>query len=241
MFPLVGISVGMSLAADSTENLSLKPLYANAVGAAGGAAVLIHLEQDEKVLRYVYERLDAIILSGGGDISPIYYRADPTGYCMEVDPLRDQVELLLARWAIEDNKPLLGICRGLQVLNVALGGTLYQDVQVEYGDELQHDQKMVGEGAHRAHEVAIEKSSLLYQAAGVQNGSLPVNSSHHQAIKELATGLKATSHASDGIIEAVEIPGKRFLLGVQWHPEGMYEQYPAQLSIFKALVSAAAG
>ena len=143
-----------------------------------------------------------------------------------VDEARDATELILAGWAAGADLPLLAICRGMQVLNVALEGTLYQDIPSQRADSLEHHRfRSRGYSLDdRAHEVSVEPTSLL--AAGLGSHQVMTNSRHHQAIKALAPALMVVAHTSDGLIEGVEMPGARFVLGVQWHPENLTDQRP---------------
>ncbi|MDQ7820677.1 MAG: gamma-glutamyl-gamma-aminobutyrate hydrolase family protein [Armatimonadota bacterium] len=209
--------------------------YAEAVAAAGGEVVWL----DPPALRRAgtpaaaLARVDGLLFSGGDDIDPQYYgeEVDPLAG-VEVDPERDAVELPLARAAWEAGVPVLGICRGIQTLNVALGGTLHQDlaragldVRLHRGD------------ADVAHPVEVAAPSRL--AALVGAGSRMVNSAHHQALKAVAGALVVTARAPDGVVEAVEAPDRPFVVAVQWHPERMLDADPRMAALFEALVDAA--
>ncbi len=190
------------------------------------------------------EELDAchgVLLTGGGDVAPQCYgdtwQHDQT---YGIDPDRDRVEIALVRWAVEQDKPLFAICRGIQVLNVALGGTLFQHVPDAFPSDnpVQHR----GDMAHRdrpVHAVAIEPASRLAAIMGATCAE--VNSFHHQAIRDLAAGLRVVARAPDGVIEAVEMPTRRYALGVQWHPEDMAFSAPDMMRLFESFVQASAG
>ncbi|HEX5689903.1 MAG TPA: gamma-glutamyl-gamma-aminobutyrate hydrolase family protein, partial [Roseiflexaceae bacterium] len=174
----------------------------------------------EEVMRALYERLDGLLLSGGGDIDPVHYGEAPIAELGVTDPLRDTVELWLARWAAEDGKPILGICRGLQMLNVALGGTLYQDIPAQLDSELVHDSSYTRQDwTYMAHDLRLEPDSKLAQLFGTTNFS--TNSLHHQSLNRLAPELRAVGWAPDGVVEAVEGRNGHFMLGVQCHPEAL--------------------
>jgi putative glutamine amidotransferase len=194
--------------------------YARAISDLGALPWLIPLlEEDPVTLREIYERVDGLFLAGGVDIHPEAYCHEYRRLCGRTDRPRDEVELLLTRWAIEDAKPVFGACRGIQLINVAAGGTLYQDVSAQRPGSLRHDYfpRFGYARDYLAHEVSIRPESRLEAILGP--GSLKVNSMHHQAVLDLAPGLVATAHADDGLIEAIEGAGDHFLVGVQWHPE----------------------
>lgn len=239
--PLIGISVSaLSSPALEALYLAVRPTYSHAVEIAGGAPVLIPLQVGQAGLRRIYERLDAIVLSGGGDIDPARYGAPTTSpHTSQVDPQRDEVEIQLARWAVEDDKPLLAICRGMQVLNVALGGTLIQHIPDEVAGALPHQTRSDEAFGHLAHEVTVTPDSKLYAALNLNGSHLSVNSLHHQAVAKIGRGLRIVARAGDGIVEGVEVPDRRFIIGVQWHPEALVNRHPPMRHLFEALVAAA--
>lgn len=214
------------------------PSYPEAVEAAGGAPVLIPLGLDEPALDALLDRLDGVILTGGGDIAPEVYGSDGDSRVYDVDPDRDRIELYLAQQAIARRRPLLAICRGHQVLNVALGGTLYVDVAQDMPGAMKHNYFGTLERSHRAHTVAVEADSCL--AACLNQLEVRVNSLHHQGIDRLAGGLLPVAYAPDGLIEGVEAAQHPFAIGVQWHPENLISDDPAMLSLFRGLIDAAA-
>lgn len=219
--------------------VTLRSTYPHAVAVAGGVPVVVPPIRDSS-LRSIYERLDGLILSGGGDIDPIHYgAASISPFTDEIDRERDEVEIQLARWAIEDNKPLLAICRGQQVLNVALGGTLIQDIREEVPRALRHESPTELWFDRLMHPITLVADSPLIQAMRGLSDRIEVNSLHHQAIKDLAPGLTITACADDGIIEGVAFPNRRFALGVQWHPEALVDQHPPMKALFESLVEAA--
>jgi len=214
--------------------------YFHATTAVGGVPWMIPLlDDDVDTLREIYTRLDGVLIPGGVDIDPLNFGEARRPQCGVVDPARDSVELQLARWAAVDKKPLLGLCRGLQVINVALGGTLYQDIGTDKPGALKHD-CFPTEGYsrdHRAHEVALAPQSRL--RAAFDAATVSVNSMHHQGIKDLAPRLLASGVAPDGLIEAVESTNGHFLVGVQWHPE-VYEAIDAPTRrLFASFIEAA--
>ncbi len=241
--PLIGISVGaLHMSPSSALYLAVRPTYSHAVEMAGGAPILIPLQVGQASLRRIYEQLDGLIFSGGGDVDPTRYGAPTLSpHTTEIDPARDEVEIQLARWAVEDNKPLLAICRGVQVLNVALGGTLIQHIPDEVPHALPHEAHSDEAFQRLAHEVTVTPGSKLHIALGLNGDRLSVNSLHHQALAKIGRGLRVVARAGDGIVEGVEIPDRRFIVGVQWHPEALVDTVPPMRHLFESLVSAARG
>lgn len=237
--PIIGLTTYRKVAAQATPLpvMALMPSYVEAVAAAGGVPILIPLGLDEDSLRILISHLDGLVLTGGGDIAGEHYRSEHTEFIFDVDTDRDRVELFLAREAVAQGKPLLAICRGHQMLNVALGGTLYEDVLEWMPGAIKHDFFGVFPRNHQAHPVAIEPDSKLAKTLGIREAH--VNSLHHQGIRDLAPGLMAAAHAPDGLIESVEAVGHPFALGVQWHPENLIHDDPVMLSLFRGLVEAA--
>ena len=180
---------------------------------------------------------DGVLLSGGGDIDPALFGEEPHAATAEIEPERDRVELTLARWVVERDIPFLAICRGIQVLNVALGGSLLQDIPSQVPDALPHSfDRQTTPRDYLAHPVKINPESQL--ARVMQLEVAQTNSWHHQAIMRVADGLQVTALAPDGVIEAVEVPGRRYAIGVQWHPEWMFEKWAEHRRLFEGLVSA---
>lgn len=236
--PLIGISVGsIRHPTSGAPFLAMRPTYSHAVSLAGGAPVLIPFGIDPAHLRTLYERLDGLILSGGGDVEPRRYGKQKSLYTDNVNEARDEAETLLARWSTEDDKPLLAICRGHQVLNVALGGTLIQDIREERPGALRHDPPSDDWFPVLVHEVSVTPGSRLHTILGVDR--LGVNSMHHQAIDQVAPGLEITACSDDGMIEGVERPQRRLIVGVQWHPEALVDRHELMRRLFEALVLAA--
>jgi putative glutamine amidotransferase len=216
--------------------------YVRVLADAGALPWLIPLlEGEPSTLRAIYERLDGVFLTGGVDVEPGQYQEERHALCGETDPARDRVELNLVRWAVADGKPVLGICRGAQVINVALGGSLYQDIACMVPEAARHDYFTIpGDPVARSslvHDVRVKASSRLAEILGSE--SVRVNSMHHQGIKRLAPGLTASAIASDGLIEGVEGLGTAFLVGVQWHPEELVETQAEMRRLFSAFVEAA--
>ncbi len=197
------------------------------------------LDDDLETLREIYERLDGVLIPGGVDMDPAQYGEAPHPALGNLDPARDRVELQLARWAIADGKPVLGLCRGLQVINVACGGSLWQDLAAQRPESHKHDFFPPAGYAreHLAHEVRVVAGSRLRALVGVDR--LPVNSMHHQAVRRLGAGLVASATADDGVVEALEGAGTPFLVGVQWHPEVFEMTDPHTRHLFGSFMAAA--
>ena len=222
---------------DADRNrLSLPQDYVNAVTDAGGVPLVIPHLQEEAQIAAALERCDALLLTGGDDVDPASYGEEKLPCCGELTPQRDRLELLLIRRAVETGKPILGVCRGMQILNAALGGTLYQDIALQYGDALKHPRSDIPAGD--IHSMRYVEGSLLRRIVGMAESM--VNSRHHQAVKALAPGMTACAFAPDGLTEAMEAADGRPILAVQWHPESLQRRLPEQRRIFEWLVREAA-
>jgi putative glutamine amidotransferase len=219
--------------AQSSSRTGQNRSYIRALVRAGAAPLLIPNVTDKSLLRAVYERLDGLLLTGGVDVHPARYGEPIHEKCGDITPDRDEAELALIRWAMDDGLPLLAICRGIQVLNVALGGSLYQDIRAQVPGAERHDWGSDYPRDHLPHLATVAAETRL--ARLVQTSALPVNSMHHQALKEIAPGLAVTAQAPDGIVEAVEADGHPFAVAVQWHPEELAEQDPRAQRLFDAL------
>jgi putative glutamine amidotransferase len=210
--------------------------YEEAVRRAGGDVRILNYETDRPA--DVVNEVDGILLPGGDDVLPSLYGAEPHPTFDAAEPGRDAYELELARRAGDADVPLFAICRGIQVLNVARGGTLVQDIPSELPDTIPHE---VRDTAFTiAHDVWVSEGTLLHTLLRerIDGDSCPVNSRHHQAVQNVGSGLVVSATAPDGVIEAVEDPSKRFCLGVQWHPENFYRTGEFR-ALFEAFVTAA--
>jgi putative glutamine amidotransferase len=215
MKPVIGITTDI----DGDRKHQLNTNYVTAIIQAGGLPLIlpIGIETDAK---QVANMLDGILLTGGGDIDPTLFDEEPHAKLGEVTPSRDSLEIEVAKEMLQVDKPILGICRGLQILNVALGGAIIQDIHSQSANTvLQHSQK--APRSHPSHFVQIEKDTILESITETQ--TIKVNSFHHQAVKVVPEPLRISGTASDGIIEAVESTAHDFVLGVQWHPEALAE------------------
>lgn len=240
--PIIGLTTYRKVAAQATPIplYALMPSYVDAVLAAGGVPVLIPLGLDESALQVLLDGLDGLLLTGGGDIGTEVYGGERADLIHDVDPDRDRVELYLARAAYEQHKPTLAICRGHQMLNVALGGTLYEDVASLMPNADKHDYFGEFPRTHRPHSVTIQPGSKLAEAL-TSATEMTVNSLHHQGIRDLAPVLVPVAHAPDGLVEAVEAPSRPFMIGVQWHPENLAGDDPTMLALFQSFIAAATG
>ena len=238
MRPVIGITCGDSMD-PGTEVLSLPASYTRSVYRAGGLPVLIAPPRDaadpEEALQAL-ERLDGLLIPGGVDVSSGQYGENPHPALGRINPDLDALEMPLIQAALRRDLPLLAICRGIQALNVAAGGTLVQDLPAQAPGCIQHRQ--LAARWHASHSVAVTSSSRLARILGGERAE--VNSFHHQAVSQVAPGFVVTAAAPDGVVEAIESPDHPFALGVQWHPEGMWERHPVMLELFTALVRAAA-
>jgi putative glutamine amidotransferase len=231
----VGVTLRPFTGTDFPPKLALNRRYFDSLEAAGAVAMGIPIVSDVERLRSLYERMDALLLPGGADVEPRRYGAEPRADChLGLMPELDEVELRLTEWALADGLPVLGICRGIQVLNVACGGTLWQDVRVEGVTGESHDEQPRDA---LVHDLEIEPGSLLARAIGAT--SVRVNSLHHQAIREPGARLRAVARSSDGLVEGVELPAAKFVVGIQCHPEELSRTEVWAARLFSAFVEAA--
>lgn len=221
-----------------SSRLSISGNYMEGLYACGAFPVLLPITGDEDMWRQAAQELDGFLFSGGGDIDPKHFGEETLQCCGEISPARDQMELALFKHVLPSQKPVLGICRGVQLLNVALGGTLYQDINAQNGQSIpmQHRQNMPEHLS--SHDVFIEEGSLLQRI--VKATRLPVNSLHHQAVKDCAPDLWAVAKAGTGLIEALEKKDHPFFLGVQWHPEMMWPTSAQAKAILQSFIDACA-
>jgi putative glutamine amidotransferase len=239
--PLIGIT-GRK---DTSARLSHVPMcavgetYIRAVQHVGGTPVVIPPTAMQADWAALIARLDGLLLSGGGDIDPVLYGEESEPWMGQVDAERDFSELGLTREWLAMERPLLAICRGHQILNVALGGTLYQDIAAHIPNALDHAYVAAQPMETIAHSVTLDPGSCLATILG--GTTFDVNSSHHQALKAIGDRLTVVGHAPDGVIEAVEMLLHPFCISVQWHPEAMVKASPTMWPLFEAFVRAASG
>lgn len=231
--------IGMPLWTDKSntyggiQTYGLNQSYIQAIIDAGGIPITIPLNLDKNQLWILFNQLDGLFLSGGSDISPELYGGKTTIAQVQYDYERDQTELTLTKWALEFNLPVFGVCRGMQMINVAAGGTLYHDLASDRPDVGKHDFFSVNADRKRIrHSIFIESNSILGNSLGDIAG---VNSMHHQSVEKLGTGLRVTAISEDGLIEGIESEAHSLLLGCQWHPEELTTN-PNQEKLFTYFV-----
>ena len=231
MRPVIGITPLMDTKLDSYWML---PDYMQAVQQAGGLPLMLPFQYDDESIDQMVELCDGLIFTGGEDIDPSRYHEERLPVCGESIPIRDELEIRLLRAALAAKKPVLCICRGLQLFNVVMGGTLWQDLPSQRPSEIKHSQgKPYGAATHS---VELVPGSPLHALLG--QSTIGVNTRHHQAIRELAPSLAVMATSPDGLIESICLPGSRFAWGVQWHPEHMAPDDANSVKIFAAFVEA---
>jgi len=236
MRPLIGIPCQ----ADYREG-SGRPIYCNnrtyvhAIENAGGVPVLIPMLNDVSLLESLLVRLDGFLFSGGVDIDSGQYHEDAHPHLGEVDHRLDDLELFLVRWALRENMPVLGICRGMQLLNVALGGSLYQDLESQNPEAIVHCRRELPRNT-LIHSIHITEGSQMEKVLGTNE--MWINSLHHQSVKDLGQGVSISGRAEDGVAELLEVAGYSFVIGIQGHPEELYTSEPICAKLFSAFVAA---
>lgn len=201
---------------------------------AGGIPIVLPHLVEEEVIAELSSRIDGLLISGGADVDPLLYGEEPLPQLGSVMPDRDRTEIAFIRQALAMDMPVFGICRGAQIVNVAAGGSLYQDVYSQHKGALLHSQRAPRD--HLSHYVTAEADSMLHSM--IKSDRFLVNSFHHQAVKRLAPGFRCTAVASDGIVEAYESESHRFVLGVQWHPENLTRKDAIAQRLFRSFVDA---
>ena len=228
--PMIGVVPLIDYAKNS---LWMLPGYMNGLKQAGAMPVMLPLADSISDVEMLADMCDGFLFTGGQDVDPALYGAEKTKLCGEVSPERDKTERLLLDTAMKRDMPVLGICRGIQFINVALGGTLWQDIPAQFSDKLIHCQKPPYDIP--VHDVTVAEDSPLYEL--LQKEHIAVNSYHHQGVRELSSKLKCMASAPDGLVEAVYAPDHKFLWAVQWHPEFSYETDENSRLIFREFVS----
>ena len=231
--PLVALIATRQTHPKRAPTYEIPQAYLDAILTAGGLPILLPTGLPLTALPELVNRFDGFVLSGGGDVDPALYGGRANANVHAINAERDAFELALIPLVLDADKPLLAICRGAQILNVALGGSLYEDIPSALPAALRHDWYPNIPRDYLAHTVEIEPGSRLAEILGTRK--LRTNSLHHQAIRQPAPGLEVVARAEDDVIEAVELPGKRFAIGVQWHPECLPEE-PAMQKLFKGFI-----
>ena len=208
--------------------------YIHSIEQSGGLPLLIPYVKNKALLKEAIALCDGVLFTGGGDADPTLYGEEILPECGKIEPMRDELDMDALRIALSQKKPILGICRGIQMINIALGGSLYQDIPSQYQTEIPHSQTT---GLHAySHSVQIVKDTPLYSL--LQENEIPANSFHHQAIKALGRGLVPMAYAPDGIIEAVYSTEHPFIRAYQWHPERLFDADEHHKKIFSEFVGA---
>lgn len=238
MRPLIGIPcANVERVGSSTPVFAGNPPYIRALEAAGAIPVLIPLYSDVTLVDDLRGRLDGLLLTGGGDVDPLHYAESSHPQTEAPDAARDHIELAITRDALRQDIPILGICRGMQLINVARNGTLIQDIPSQVAGALNHDPGG-DQSAFAMHDIAIEPDSRLARIFGATSHN--VNSYHHQAVARPGNGVRVVARAADGIAEAIELADRRFAVAVQFHPERLFEQDVRMTNLFGAFVAACA-
>ena len=232
--PMIGVCPLYDAERDSVWMI---PGYLDGIAAAGGIPIVLPRRLSPADRLEVGDELDGLLLTGGDDVSPAAYGEPRAAACGEADEIRDESEVALLRDMRADDKPVLGICRGIQLMNVAMGGTLWQDLPSQCASDVEHH--MSPPYDRPVHDVSVLEGTPLSELWGQARKA--VNSYHHQAIKELAAGLSPMAVSDDGLVEAVWDRSRSFLWGVQWHPELTFRVDSDQLRVFEAFVSACEG
>jgi putative glutamine amidotransferase len=238
MRPLIGIPCAtVERVGSSMPVYAGNPPYIRALEAAGAIPVLIPLYADVTLLDDLRGRLDGLLLTGGGDVDPRHYAESSHPKTETPDAARDQIELAITRNTLRQDIPILGICRGMQLFNVARGGTLIQDIPTQVPGAVNHDPSG-DRSAFAMHSIAIEPGSRLAQIIGATSHT--VNSYHHQAVAQPGDGVRVVARAVDGVAEAIELDDHAFAMAVQFHPERLFEQDARLANLFEAFVAACA-
>lgn len=230
--PIIGVTTFIE-----GNSYRLPKYYGEAIVDCGGVSVLLVKTLNEDRVKAQVEALDGIILAGGNDVDPMYFNEGPHQKLGSIEPGRDEYEMMLIKYALEMDKPILGICRGAQILNISQGGSMYQDIYSQMDDVYQHGQQAPIQ--HMSHFIDIEKDSKLYEIMG--NDNIKINSFHHQANSTPGEGLRVVAKSKDGVVEAIESTNHEFVIGVQWHPEGTYEVDTHSQKLFQRFVDVARG
>ena len=252
--PLIGLTSSHNT---QTDEVSLTPYCPRAILAAGGIPVILPLEASEDDLRQLARSLDGFLFTGGPDVHPFFFGEETREGCQDASVLRDRMELSLLKMAMEQRKPIMGICRGIQLINIGLGGTIFQDIGSQLPREIPIAHRQPFPAALTSHTVLVSAGSRLAAIAGSADAPggvsdplfgksasgaglrLKVNSTHHQAVKDPAPGLTPCAYAPDGVIEALEMDDYPYLIAVQWHPEYLWPKDAASLALFRTLTDAA--
>ncbi len=228
---LIGLTPSIS---DNHKQTTLNLDYSEAVRRSGALPVILPMTDDEETLLGFFDNVAGVVFTGGADVSPSLYGQETLPVCGATEPLRDSMEMFLLRRCLETGKPFLAICRGFELFNIALGGTLYQDIETQRPESLFHP--CYDTPAEQVHDVSIVPGTQLMDIE--QAETVRVNSRHHQGVCDVGSGLIISARASDGLVEGLELPGHPFAVGVQWHPETLSSFAPEAQRIFNAFTDA---
>ncbi|MDV4150509.1 gamma-glutamyl-gamma-aminobutyrate hydrolase family protein [Clostridium sp. AL.422] len=230
--PIIAVT---ALFDDEKDSIWMLPAYLNSIIEAGGIPIMLPLVDNKEDIKALANKFDGFLLTGGQDINPKIYNESKANHCGIISDIRDTMEGILLEEVLSLNKPILAICRGFQLLNSHLGGKLYQDISIEKNNgngSIHRQEKPYDKPVHK---VKVKEDSLLFEI--VNKSEINVNSLHHQAIKELSSKVEEAGITEDGLIESIYLKNKKFVLGVQWHPELLYKDFEEQFLIFKAFIN----
>lgn len=233
MRPVIGV---IPLFDEEKDSIWMVPGYMEGIRSAGGLPVILPLKADEEMIAQACGLCGGFLFTGGHDVDPALYRAEKGPHCGPANHDRDVLEKTVFAYALEKDLPVFGICRGIQLINVLCGGTLYQDIPTEYQAEGKVEHHMSPPYNVPCHRVEILEDTPLFRLLG--KAELAVNSYHHQAVKELASALRPMAVSEDGLTEALYMPGKRFIQAVQWHPEFCDQTDKDAKRLFESFVEA---
>lgn len=235
--PIIGITCQTDFGVPEADPVkhSVNAAYVQAIEDCGGTPLLLPCLRSRERCRRLLDMLDGLLVTGGADLDPRFFHQEPEEGLGRIDVPRDNLEAAILPEALRRDLPILGICRGIQSLNVFGGGTLYQDLAAASFESIAHRQRARRTVA--THDVILEKDSRLYAIMGRRE--IRVNSTHHQGLKGIAPDFRVTGRSPDGLAEAIERDGARFCIGVQWHPEELFDSDPRSRRLFEALVEAA--
>lgn len=239
--PVIGISTNILTITDKPfvghERIYVNQGYVESVTRAGGIPLLLPIVKDLQLFSQILPMIDGLLLTGGQDVHPLHYNEEPHPKLGRTVEDRDKLEFSILSQMQEQKKPILGVCRGMQLINVAFGGTLYQDIPDQIPlSTLKHAQEEAPQSA--THKINIVKGSFLETLIG--DTTFSCNSLHHQAVKDLASGFIVNAKADDGVIEAIVHTGPSWIVGVQWHPEMLIDTYPVMNKLFEAFIKESA-
>ncbi len=232
MKPIIGLTTFKEIKTTWTYN-NVSYNYVNSVLLAGGVPIMIPILKDTEDIDRYLDIVDGLIFTGGEDVAPLLYGENPIKEVTCICSDRDNMELNLFKRAYEKGVPIFGVCRGLQLINVALGGTLYQDINSQIKDSLGHSVDMAGDELY--HSMKVEKDSKLYEV--FQREMVDINSFHHQSVKDLGKDLKVSAYSEDGIVEAFESTNDKFIMAVQFHPEALIPRHMEFINLFKYFIT----